>query len=72
MTFSAQLKNMTIEEKLHTMELIWDDLCENAAKLDSPYWHKSTIEEREKSFLARKFRLFEWDEAKEHIRNEFR
>ena len=42
------LKDMTTEEKLQAMELLWDDICRNAPDFSSPAWHGDILQEREK------------------------
>ena len=39
---------MTTEEKLRTMELLWDDICRNVSDFASPPWHEDILKDREK------------------------
>ena len=43
-----QLDQMTLEEKLRTMEALWDDLCRHEDQIQSPPWHEEILREREK------------------------
>ena len=61
MTVTA-IKNMSIEEKISTMELIWDDLCQQD-KIESPSWHKDVLRARE----TRRETPMDWSEAKKQI-----
>lgn len=63
------LKNMSIEEKLQAMEIIWEDLCLNAANVSSPVWHKNILHEREEG-LERDDETVDWEKAKKIIRND--
>lgn len=47
MTVTLPLKEMTIEEKLRTMEELWDDLLHTSADIPSPSWHKDVLRARE-------------------------
>ena len=41
------LEKMSIEDKIRTMEIIWDNLCQTAKDIPSPSWHKNILDERE-------------------------
>jgi hypothetical protein len=67
MNVQLKIKEMSLQEKLMTMEALWDNLC-NEDEVKSPDWHgdvlkKCIAEAREPgSFL-------DWDAAKKEIRN---
>ncbi len=42
------LDKMTIEEKLQTMEAIWNDLCQHEEALPVHDWQKEILDERER------------------------
>jgi hypothetical protein len=48
MTFyeSINLKDMTTEEKLQAMEMLWDDICRNIPDFSSPAWHEQILKEK--------------------------
>ncbi len=68
MDFASQLNKMTIEEKLRTMELIWDNLC-NTSDFISPDWHKDILEEREKRIKDGKEDILDWEVSKKQLKN---
>jgi len=41
------LDQMTVEEKLHLMEILWDDLSRMPEQTPSPAWHAEVLAERE-------------------------
>ena len=43
MPTNLQLKKMTFIEKIQTMELLWDDLCQQPDKFESHNWHLDTL-----------------------------
>lgn len=45
---TAEIKNMSIEERLETMEQIWESLVEHEQDIPSPEWHKELLDERVK------------------------
>jgi len=46
---TLKLKEMTTEEKLRTMEVLWDDICRSAQDFPSPPWHEDILKKREQS-----------------------
>ena len=69
MNIETELNQMTIEEKLRAMELLWDDLCHNNADFASPGWHKNVLEERENRIKDGSEEILDWEEAKKHLRD---
>lgn len=68
MSLPIRLESMTLEEKLHTMEIIWDDLCHKNADMASPAWHGDTLVEREKALQSGDEKFLDWDVAKKRIK----
>ena len=62
-------KEMSTEEKLKAMEMLWDDLCRRAPDFSSPSWHEDVLKEREQRIKDGKDRFVDWDQAKKDIRN---
>jgi len=38
-TMCLNIQEMTTEEKLRAMEMLWDDICRKVPDLASPLWH---------------------------------
>ena len=64
-----ELKQMTIDEKLRTMEILWDDICRVVPDFSSPEWHESILREREQRIKEGKDQFLDWDHAKRHIQD---
>lgn len=64
---SIDLQKMTTEEKLRTMELLWDDICHTVPNLKSPGWHEDILKEREEQLKQGKETFEDWDQAKTDI-----
>jgi hypothetical protein len=62
------LKDMTIEEKLAAMELLWDDLARSPEAVESPNWHKDILDERRQMVADGKTQFTDWNAAKSEIR----
>ena len=43
---TAEIKKMSISERIRTMEAIWDSLLYEDIYIPSPEWHKNTLAER--------------------------
>lgn len=68
MSVTIPIEHMTLEEKLQTMETIWDDLCRKNADIASPSWHHDVLNEREKALQNGNEKFVDWKTAK----NEFK
>jgi hypothetical protein len=67
MTTAWSLEKMSIEEKIQTMENIWDDLCKKADGILSPQWHEKVLQEREAGINDGKEVFINWNDAKKKI-----
>lgn len=71
MSILPQLEQMSIQDKIRTMEYLWDDLCRRA-EVSSPPWHNEILLERKQDVLAGKAKFIDWDVAKEKTRDSLR
>ncbi|MGH7782342.1 MAG: addiction module protein [Candidatus Binatia bacterium] len=62
------LKEMTLEEKLAAMELLWDDLARSPESIESPDWHKDILDEHRLRVAEGKAQFTDWESAKTEIR----
>jgi len=69
MGITLPLEQMSTEEKIQTMETIWDDLCKKADSLSSPSWHKDILHEREERIKKGDDEFVDWGKAKKYIRD---
>jgi hypothetical protein len=65
---TATISNMSIEEKISTMELLWDDLCQHH-HVDTPNWHQDVLQNRDEKRLSGDQQPMDWAEAKKQILN---
>ena len=49
MSITLPLDKMTTAEKLCVMEELWADLTQNENEFESPAWHLTVLQERERS-----------------------
>lgn len=64
------LNEMSVEEKLEVMELLWDDLSHNVANIPSPDWHASVLRAREEALATGEEDMEDWEAAKRRLRGE--
>ncbi len=69
MSINLPLKEMTLQEKLAVMELIWEDLVRTPDALESSAWHRDVLEVRGQRIAEGKSQFTDWEKAKLDIRN---
>ena len=62
------LDEMSAEEKLQTMEALWQSLSADPATIESPAWHEEELVERERKIESGEAKFVEWEKAKADIR----
>jgi hypothetical protein len=65
---SLPLNEMTVEEKLQTMEALWQSLSVDPAAIESPAWHEEELRERERKIDSGEAKFIDWEKAKVDIR----
>jgi hypothetical protein len=43
---TIDIKNMDVQERLKTMEVLWNSLLNEDPEIDSPQWHQDILTER--------------------------
>ena len=64
------LNEMSVEEKVKTMEALWQSLSANAEAVESPAWHEEELRERERKIASGETKFISWEEAKADIRRQ--
>ncbi len=64
---NLNLEEMTIEEKMQAMEMLWDDFCRKQPDFQSPNWHRDILLEREKRLKEGTDKFIDWKLAKKEI-----
>ena len=67
MIATLPLKEMTIEDKISTMEFLWADISKTSSDYPSPDWHGKVLEERENSLKNGKDEFEDWETVKRDI-----
>lgn len=69
MAMNLPLKDMSRQEKLAAMELLWENFASCPESVASPTWHKEVLEGRRQRVSEGKARFADSDTAKIKIRN---
>jgi len=67
MIATLPLEKMSIEDKISTMEVLWDDICKTSSEFPSPKWHGRMLEEREYNLKNGKDEFEDWEKVKRDI-----
>lgn len=62
MSVQTKLQDLTVDEKIMAMELLWKDLSVNSNNISSPDWHGQILQNR-----AGKEDFIDWSVAKQKI-----
>ncbi len=68
MLVTLPLNEMTLEEKLQTMEALWEDLSHHAENIESPEWHREILQGRQQQIESGQAKFVDWEQAKADIR----
>jgi len=68
MAVALKLDEMSLADKLQTMETLWDDLCHHVQDVAVPEWHYEELAAREEGLIEGKERFSDWETAKDEIR----
>ena len=69
MPLTLPLSEMTVEEKLEAMELLWEDLSKNPEDIPIPDWHGKILEERQRGVENGTEKFLDWEDVKKEILN---
>ena len=72
MAVDLPLAEMSVDDKLQAMELLWADLSENPEQLASPAWHSEVLCNTREQVLQGQASFQNWDAAIGELRAELR
>jgi putative addiction module component (TIGR02574 family) len=64
------IPKLSVEEKLQTMEALWQSLSSKAQAIESPAWHENELREGERDIESGKSKFIDWETAKADIRRQ--
>jgi putative addiction module component (TIGR02574 family) len=62
------LNEMSVAEKLQTMEALWQSLSADPMAVESPAWHEEELARRERKIASGEAKFIEWEKAKADLR----
>ena len=66
----ADIRLMTVPDKIRLMEAQWRDLSEGDKVVESPDWHAEVLADRVSRLASGKDTFIDWDVAKKLLREE--
>lgn len=63
----ADVKKMSMRERLTAMEQLWDALCHDQPEPDSPEWHQPVLEARRQKMSSPEARFYTLDELRKRF-----
>jgi hypothetical protein len=72
MAVELPLAEMTHDEKLQAMELLWAELSKTPEQLTSPAWDRVVLRSRREQVQQGQARFQSWDTAMDELRAELR
>ncbi len=66
----ADIRLMTVPDKIRLMEALWRDLSEGDAFVDSQDWHAEVLADRVTRLESGQDTFIDWDVAKKRLREE--
>ena len=72
MPVELPLAEMTLADKLLTMEALWADLSRRADQVPSPDWHRDVLQERKRLVEEGQLKFQDWDSAIAELRGQLR
>lgn len=67
MDVALPLKEMSLADKIRTMEMLWVDLSEKESGFKPPVWHGEILEKRQAEYAAGKAVALDWEDAVQQI-----
>ena len=67
MAIELPVKQMTLEEKLRAMDMLWEDLRSDDKNIPVPQWHIDILTQRERLVREKKAVFSDWETAKKRI-----
>jgi putative addiction module component (TIGR02574 family) len=58
---------MSVKEKLHALELLWNDLCADEGSIPVTQWHRDLLDKRTRMVKAGQATFSSWESAKKRI-----
>jgi len=61
---TVEISKMSVQERLQTMEVLWDSLTHESTEIKSPGWHEEILRERKEKIKNGTAKFISLDELK--------
>jgi hypothetical protein len=72
MAVELPLAQMSLDDKLQAMELLWADLSKDPSQVVSPAWHGDVLRNRREQMQQGKASFQSWESGMDELRAELR
>ena len=69
--FMERVANMSQEEKLRAMDVLWSSIVSSSGAYEPPAWHEAVLRERRRRVEEGEETFIPWEEAKRQLQEEF-
>ena len=69
--FMERVANMTQEEKLRAMDVLWSSIVSSSGAYEPPAWHEAVLRERRRRVEEGEETFIPWEAAKRQLQEEF-
>ena len=66
-----RVANMSQEEKLRAMDVLWSSIVSSSGAYEPPAWHEAVLRERRRRVVEGEETFIPWEEAKRQLHEEF-
>jgi hypothetical protein len=63
----SEIEKMTVQERLQTMELLWDSITHSGEDIEPPIWHREILSDRRKIIESEKAEWLTMDELRKEL-----
>ena len=70
-SFMERVANMSQEEKLRAMDVLWSSIVSSSGAYEPPAWHEAVLRERRRRVVEGEETFIPWEEAKRQLQEEF-
>jgi len=66
---STQIEKMSVTERLHAMDQLWDSLNRHDDEIPSPDWHQGVLADRKARVQRGEAKFLTLDQLRSHLRS---
>jgi hypothetical protein len=61
---ASDIQNMIADERLATMERLWDAICHDSSEIASPSWHQAILATRKEKLDSKEAKFYTLDQIR--------